>query len=532
MTSINEERIRKITNLYYSNPEIQKTLFNFAKNREISPRYFEGFGKRPDTFEYLNDVMGLVQKGATSFHCSEEIWESPLNLETGMSPKEQDELRIGWDLLLDIDCKWFDYSKLAAKAIIKTLEQHGVNNLGVKFSGSKGFHILVPWKAFPKEINGILSKDLFPDVPRKLASYLRYYSEKIMREMLPDDFEKQFKEVKIKKGIKCKTCNEIANTSELAEMYCSFCGIGETRKFDKKTIKKLKCVNCNRDLEKKNPREIHECTKCDISSEKNSNNFSESIENDLYEIMGLDIVLVSPRHLFRMPYSLHEKTSLASVVLDKNKVSEFNLPDANPLKIKVKEFMPNSIEGEAKNFVMQALDWAKDNMKEVTGKATGKYANFKPIKLDSIKEENFPPCVRKILEGVVDGRKRSLFILINLFRSIGMDKNVLEKKLKEWNQKNEVALKQGYITSQLSWTYKRKPIMPQNCKEFYQGLGVCSPDGVCPRIKNPVNYVVRKSFIESKQKKAIKKKRKLENKKAKKKVAKKSRFNIREKKET
>jgi len=48
--SVKEQRIRKITHLYYSNPEIKKAIFEFSKNREISPRYFEGFGKRPDSF--------------------------------------------------------------------------------------------------------------------------------------------------------------------------------------------------------------------------------------------------------------------------------------------------------------------------------------------------------------------------------------------------------------------------------------------------------------------------------------------------
>jgi DNA primase large subunit len=36
--------------------------------------------------------------------------------------------------------------------------------------------------------------------------------------------------------------------------------------------------------------------------------------------------------------------------------------------------------------------------------------------------------------------------------------------------------------------------MPPNCKEFYQGIGVCQPDDFCKLIKNPVNYVVRKSY--------------------------------------
>ena len=45
-----------------------------------------------------------------------------------------------------------------------------VKNLGLKFSGGKGFHILVPWKAFPKFLSGNQTKDLFPEVPRKLVN--------------------------------------------------------------------------------------------------------------------------------------------------------------------------------------------------------------------------------------------------------------------------------------------------------------------------------------------------------------------------
>src|SRR3989338_5108527 len=72
-----------------------------------------------------------------------------------------------------------------------------------------------------------------------------------------------------------------------------------------------------------------------------------------------DIILVSPRHLFRTPYSLHEKTALASIVLDSKKISSFDFKDADPLKAEVKEFMPDVKEGEAKELLMQALDWYK-----------------------------------------------------------------------------------------------------------------------------------------------------------------------------
>ena len=212
--------------------------------------------------------------------------------------------------------------------------------------------------------------------------------------------------------------------------------------------------------------------------------------------MGLDLVLVSPRHLFRTPYSLHEKTSLSSVVLDWEELENFDLKDADPLKVKIKKFTPDSVEEEAKEFVVQGLDWAKENKigEEKRGKVSGKYADFKPLELQNITEDQFPPCVKNILKCVADGRKRALFVLINLFRSIGMDKKEMEEKIYKWNEKNQVQLKLGYIKSQFQWTYRRKPILPPNCKEFYQGIGVCQPDQLCSKIKNPLNYVSRKNF--------------------------------------
>ena len=403
-----EERIRNITHLYYSRPEIQEAIFDFSVNREICPRYFEGFGKRPDVFQYKSDIFELVKKGATSFHCSEEIWKDPLKIKTGMSAKELNELRIGWDLLIDIDSKYLDYSKIYAEIIINFLEFSGVKNLGIKFSGSKGFHIIVPWKEFPKEVYGKKTSDMFPEWPRILVNYIM----------------SQTKEKLIEK------------ISELSK--------------PNKYIK-------------------------DFQAPK--------------EVMP-DLILVSPRHLFRMPYSLHEKTSLASVVLDKNKISEFQPKDAEPLKAEIKNFIPSSKEGEATRLLMQALDWNRENSQ----KEEKKNIEFKPIQINDRSEKNFPPCIKKILLGINDGKKRSVFALINFLRSIGTEKAELEKIIYSWNEKNEPKLNNGYIKSQIEWALKRKPILPPNCREFYQGIGVCFPDELCRIIKNPVNYVVRKNF--------------------------------------
>ena len=412
--SIREQRIRKITNLYYSKPEVQKAIFEFCKNRETIPRYFEGFGKRPDSFEYKGDSFELVKKGATSFHCSEEIWQDPMKINTEMNQDQSNELRIGWDLIIDIDSKYLDYSKIMAELIIKILRFHGLRNIGIKFSGSKGFHIIIPWKAFPKEINNVQAKDKFPEWPRIITKYI-------------------------------------------------------TEKIEKQLIEK-------------------------ISSLERPSKYVKDFQAPKEVIP--DLVLVSPRHLFRTPYSLHEKTALASVVLNPEKIQDFDMKDADPMKVKIKNFMPDSEEGEAKELLVQALDWYKDNNPEEEEKKTGE---FKTIKILNLSEENLPPCTKRILKGLADGQHRSLFVLINLFRSVGMERDELEKRIEEWNKKNNPPLKQGYIKSQLNWSYRKKPLMPPNCKEYYQGVGVCAPDNFCRLIKNPVNYVVRKSFNYSKK---------------------------------
>ncbi len=412
--SLKEQRIRKITSLYYSNPKVQKAIFEFSKHREICPRYFEGFGKRPDYFQYQGDIFELVKKGATSFHCSEELWSDPLQIQTGMNEQQANELRIGWDLLIDIDSRYLDYSKIMAKEIINLLKFHRIKNFRIKFSGSKGFHIIIPWKSFPEKINEIKTSEKFPDYPRIITRYIIERTKKQLIEKI-SDLEKPSRYVK---------------------------------------------------------------------------NFQAP-----KEVMP-DLVLVSPRHLFRTPYSLHEKTALSSVVLDEEELEKFSPKDANPMKVKVRDFYPRVEEGEASELLMQALDWYRENNLQEEKKFSG----FRPVKIDKLSDSNFPPCIKKILSGISDGRKRAVFILINLLRSVGMEREELEKKIYEWNKKNKIPLKEGYIKSQLSWSYKRKPLMPPNCKEFYQGIGVCAPDEFCVKIKNPVNYTIKKSLINHKKK--------------------------------
>ncbi len=426
--SIKEKKIRNLTNLYYSRKDIQKAIFEFSLNREVVPRYFEGFGKRPDSLQYPQDVFELVKKGATSFHCSQELWKEPLSLSTDMNSKQINELRTGWDLLLDIDSKYLDYSKILTEIIINVLKFYGVKNIGLKFSGSKGFHIIVPWNSFPEEINSIKISEMFPEYPRIITQFIMN-----------------------------------ASKNELVEKISSF-------------VKPNKYVK-------------------DFEAPK--------------EVMP-DLILVSSRHLFRMPYSLHEKTSLSSVVLSFDELKDFQPKNADPLKIKIKNFVPESKKGEASELLREALDWYKDKNpeKKLSKQDFSESEKFSPLQIKDISEEKFPPSIKEILKGLKDGKKRALFILLNFFRSIGMEKNEVEKKISEWNEKNNPPLNEVYIKTQIIWSYRNKIAPPPNYdKDYYRGIGII-PTEEEMKYKNPLNYVAKKHYQKTEEKKPAKKQNK------------------------
>src|SRR3989344_6952788 len=152
---------------HYKHKEIQEAMVQQARNKEIGVRYGDSFGKRPDILSYPRDVLELALQNVTSFHASEELWSNPLNLGSNLTRKELDELRMGWDLVLDIDCPDWEFSKLTAHLFIKALQDNQVKSINCKFSGNKGFHIGVPFEAFPQEIGSQKTKDLFPEGPQK-----------------------------------------------------------------------------------------------------------------------------------------------------------------------------------------------------------------------------------------------------------------------------------------------------------------------------------------------------------------------------
>ena len=405
---------------FYSDSAVKNKMLSFAKQREVIARYKEHVGARPDVINYEADITELVNRGATSFHASLERWSNPLLLGPSMSRKELDKIRVGWDLIVDIDCKHVPYSKICADLLCEAIEFHSIRNYSVKFSGGTGFHLGIPFESFPEEVNGISTKLYFPDGARIIAAYLK--------QMI---------------------------ASQLADKILEF----------------------------ENIKEIGKRTGLKFADLVKEGNF------DPFKLVTIDTIAISSRHLMRMPYSFNEKKWLISVPLQKKDILNFKEEDAKPSNVSAElGFLDKHKKDEAKQLFIQAFDW---NMQEQTTRELEEIKREYSIPAEAIKFEFFPPCIKHIYEGLEDGRKRAVFVLINFLRTCGWDVKAIENELLSWNKKNKEPLSENYIKSQLNWHKRLKEgYLPPACSNanYYKDLHICTPDKFCENIKNPVVY--------------------------------------------
>jgi hypothetical protein len=221
--------------------------------------------------------------------------------------------------------------------------------------------------------------------------------------------------------------------------------------------------------------------------------YGKEFENKL----KVDTVLISSRHMFRAPYSLHEKSGLVSLPINLEEVMAFDKTKAKPENIKANiKFLDSSKakEGEATSLITQAFDWKSKQVKREEFSDIKKTGEFDEI-TEKIPEEYFPNCIKKGLAGLEDGRKRFLFILLNFLRSVGWNNDEIEKRVVEWNKNLANPLKEGYVVSQLKWHKAQKmKMLPPNYdnKPYYADIGILSEEEANGNIKNPVTYTVRR----------------------------------------
>lgn len=496
---------------FYSRIEIQNEILKFCKDKEIGTRYLEGFfGKRPDIILTKNDILTLAKSGVSSFHVSEERWENPMQLAISKNKKDLDSLRTGWDLIIDIDCPNWELSKRICSVIIDILKKHDIKSISCKFSGNKGFHIGVPFEAFPQKIQGDDARLFFPDGVKRILEYIAFYAKKNYSDKIIKGFNtnKLAQELGIEKSklIRefCKNCNtNIENNKHKITYSCSKCGNIMEKEEYQETIE---CPKCGFGLMQPDKKERLGCPNC------NSTEFEKEI--NFNHILGLDEVLISSRHLYRMPFSLHEKSGLVSVPIDIEKVDEFKKELAKPANVTLQySFLDTSKtkNSEAEKLIINSLDFNPKiiNMerKEIEEKFNSDKEMLKVIQNfdndEKLPIECFPPSIINLLKGLKDGKKRALFILLNFLDCVGWENNEIEDIVVDWNKKNTPPLKEGIIKTHLNYKKNSKEkILPPNYsnQKYYADLGILSPEEKSGKLKNPVNYAFKKSFF-SKNKK-------------------------------
>ena len=192
------------------------------------------------------------------------------------------------------------------------------------------------------------------------------------------------------------------------------------------------------------------------------------------------------RHMFRAPYSLNEKTWMVSLPL--KRIDDFDIEKARP-----ENMLPNpgemfirGEENEAELLLIDAMDWAARQKKEEKPKKKKAYTGYSR----KVDEEFFPPCMKLALAGLGDGRKRSVFTIVNFLREMKWSWEEINEKITEWNSKNKPPLPNTTVLATVRYHERRNPVTPPNCfnDQFYVSIGICQPDDRCKRIKNPVNY--------------------------------------------
>lgn len=180
------------------------------------------------------------------------------------------------------------------------------------------------------------------------------------------------------------------------------------------------------------------------------------------------------------------------------KLKHFDTESAKPENVQTgMPFLDNKPE-EASNFFVSAMDWWAKQKQEEKPREMRKAGGRKV----RISEEHFPPCLKAIMAGLQDGKKRSLFTLVNFLKAAGWSDEEIEKTVAEANGRHASPLPQRMITTHLRYHLRKtSSVPPANCSntDYYDAIGICKPDALCRNkaIKNPVNYAV-KSYMRTK----------------------------------
>lgn len=92
--------------------------------------------------------------------------------------------------------------------------------------------------------------------------------------------------------------------------------------------------------------------------------------------------------------------------------------------------------------------------------------------------------------------------------SAGWNYEEIKERIDAWNKTNLEQLRENLIVTHLNYhKTQKKDIPPPNCpkrenntpithqQNYYVDLQYCSPDGLCTRIKNPLQYAKKRAWL-------------------------------------
>jgi hypothetical protein len=156
---------------WYCRSDVRQALISqLREDREVWVNAEDYASPRPRVAKSPSDLLQLIPKGRVcSVSSSIERFSDPLLLTT----EEPNTLRLGWDLILDIDSdNGFEAAKRCSQAVIRLLANYDLESVKVKFSGRRGYHLLIEGEAFDCFSGPTDFLRAYPLVPLQVARFI------------------------------------------------------------------------------------------------------------------------------------------------------------------------------------------------------------------------------------------------------------------------------------------------------------------------------------------------------------------------
>ena len=174
-------------NNFYNSSEVLEAILLQTEGREVWVKWGEEPGPRPYAVDSLDEVRELIFRrmdaGIVKVYRSVEVFSDVSRL----GECEPKDLRKDWDYVIDIDSEDLEGARKLASVLVEALQFYGISPR-VKFSGRKGFHIIVTGRAFDifREEDYVKAYEILPE---QITRFLLQVVRPELRKLAKVDFQ-------------------------------------------------------------------------------------------------------------------------------------------------------------------------------------------------------------------------------------------------------------------------------------------------------------------------------------------------------